>query len=420
MSVKLGLENIGHLLSAINNPHHGLKVIHVAGTNGKGSICAALSSILTLSGYKTGRFNSPHLLHPSDAIRINDKPVQHHEYASTISKILTTSASKNLTPTPFETQTAAALHLFRENNVDIAVLEVGLGGRLDATNICDPPLACVFASIGLDHVEFLGDTIPKIAREKAGIIKPGASVVIAPQANPEAAEVILSVAHDKRCDAVVVQPAVYDAQDPRYAIMEYEGRELRFPMPLLGDFQLGNMAAAIKTLEILQGKGFAVSDDQIIQGLQQLRWPGRLEWIDVLDLGKILVDGAHNAAAAKELGRFVCAQRVTKSSRVAWVVGMTKGKDAVGLFNQLLKEGDVIHTVPFTQPDQMPWIHSAEAETLRSSAQKVLPSVGVRQWVGIQQALAGIKEDRDRAPLVVICGSLYLVADLYRLLGREP
>ncbi|KAJ3272549.1 hypothetical protein HK104_004453, partial [Borealophlyctis nickersoniae] len=418
-AIRLGLDNIRRLLQSLSNPQNNLNIVHVAGTNGKGSICAYISTVLTHCGYTTGCFTSPHLLHPSDAIRINDRVVSQSEYDSVMSRVDAAARANGLFPSPFEKQTAAAFCLFAEKRVDVAVVEVGLGGRLDATNACGVPKVCVFSAIGRDHVDFLGDSIGGIAKEKAGIIKPRAAVVIGPQPESEAAKVLRGVAAENQCDVSIVEPSSL-AEDGVSAVGHFNGHPIQFPLPLLGDFQLSNVATALKALEVLRSKkpDITIPEDKLKSGLAAVRWPGRLEWMDVPKVGRMLVDGAHNEPAAQVLGKFVDVQRnSSSSSSVAWVIGMTKGKDARGILRHLLKEGDSVYAVPFSQPDQMPWIHSAPVEELRESVHSVVPGVEFEGLGSVKGALDALATRKDRPGLVVLCGSLYLVADLYREVG---
>ncbi|KAJ3052839.1 hypothetical protein HK097_005566 [Rhizophlyctis rosea] len=419
--INLGLENISRLLEGLKNPQRGLKVVHVAGTNGKGSICAAVSAVLTYAGYRTGRFNSPHLLHPSDAILLNDQPLSRKEYDATLNNVLGRAKELGIEITTFEAQTVTAFCLFAEHKVDIAVIEVGLGGRLDATNVCDSPLVCVFAAIGMDHVEFLGDTIAKIAREKAGIIKEKSRIVIAPQAESDAVDVLLKVAMEKGCEAVVVDAARANGLQEGYADYEFAGRTVQIPVRLLGDFQLGNMAAAVKTLDLLTRFGLTVPVRAVEKGLANVRWRGRLEWVNAPSVGRVLVDGAHNLPAAKALAQFINEQRSKlqaegKKRNVGWIIGMTAGKDAVGVMKTLLQKGDSVYATTFSQPEQMPWIRAASTKVLRDAAEKAIPGIHVSEAKNLTKTLASLRRDASRPALLVLCGSLYLVADLYRTL----
>src|ERR1051325_2389912 len=203
-SINLGLERIISLLNLINNPHKQLSVIHIAGTNGKGSISAYIDSILLKSGYKTGRFNSPHLLESRDSIRINGLPISQEDFLTTNEFITNVNLINNLEASSFEILTAVALYWFDKQRVDVAIIEVGMGGRLDATNVFDNNvLLSIITSIGMDHENFLGDDIKSIAKEKAGIMKANGNVIIAPQIEEEAADTLKRYAEEIGCSKII-------------------------------------------------------------------------------------------------------------------------------------------------------------------------------------------------------------------------
>ncbi|KAJ3045402.1 folylpolyglutamate synthase [Rhizophlyctis rosea] len=419
--IQLGLENISRLLDGLDNPHRGLKVVHVAGTNGKGSICAAVSAVLTKAGYRTGRFNSPHLLHTSDAIHINDEPISQSEYDATLSRVLTRAQELELEITTFEAQTCVAFLTFKQHHIDIAILECGLGGRLDATNVCDAEgvEVCVFASVGLDHVEFLGGTVGEIAGEKAGIVKsPHSAVVVGVQREEGVLGVLESKARGVGCrDFEVVEDV--GEEEEGWMRCEFGGEEIRVRVNLNGKFQRGNMATAVRVLDVLRRRGWdRVSREAVVDGLEGVRWPGRLEWVDVGGVGKVLVDGAHNLQAAEALAEFVDLRREEVGGRsVTWVIGMTAGKDASGLFRALLSKGDRLFLSPFSQPEQMPWIRPAATEALRERAREVLPDVECVEVADVEEAMIAL--GHERLSLIVVCGSLYLVADFFRYVNRK-
>ncbi|KAI9101335.1 folylpolyglutamate synthase, partial [Phlyctochytrium arcticum] len=404
--IDLGLERVGHLLARLGNPQSSYPVIHVAGTNGKGSVVAMISSIMSAAGYRTGRFNSPHLIGPHDVVRINDKVIHQDSWAKAYGSVLYINEEHSIGASLFEVSTATAFVYFAEEKVDIAVLEVGLGGRLDATNICDPPLVCVFTSIGLDHVEFLGDTIEKIAREKAGIIKKGTRVVVGPQSEVDVLPVIRDMAENKGCACSMV-----DACSRVTASTETQ-------LGLLGDFQLSNAATAVKAVEVLgsiEGCSFRVSTDSVVTGLAKLRWPGRLEWVNVPSFGELLVDGAHNPPAATALATYIDSIRKTRGPTCCWIVGFTSGKDVKGVLKCLLRRGDFVCTVPFTRPQQMPWVQCMSPDALAKSVREAHSDLAqVEQFESLDTCMSHIEALPSRPSTVILAGSLYLVADLYR------
>ncbi|KAF9164987.1 hypothetical protein BGX21_009260 [Mortierella sp. AD011] len=493
----LGLERVTQLLEALAPtnvsstagsashvaPHLAFPVIHVAGTNGKGSICAYLSSILHAAGFRVGRYNSPHLITPRDTIQINNQPISQADYEFATEIVKQKDQELNLKATSFELLTATAFYWFaygrhqtKQERVDIAVIEVGVGGRLDATNIVPRPLVCVIASIGMDHGALLGNTIEEVTSEKAGIIKPRVPVVIAPQSEGEkvyrtlekkAADVGLSSSMVIKVKAAQwiktdeVSSSLLAALTPivtsaHWAVLE---NGFQVPIPLLGDFQLENAATAITAMNVLRGNVDSVenvsdgqwvqkiTDDVIRKGIKDTIWPGRLQWIENVSSprevqGRILVDGAHNPAAAIALRSFVdenIASSPDLCPRVHWIMGFTRGKDIEEMFDILFSkrtnqlEGshiqerqDTFSAVEFSPPEGMPWVSPIPAqevcERLRLQQERIHSSQQKDMLVirgfgnDLKAALEQVGREREGNDIVVLCGSLYLVADLFRLL----
>ncbi|OAB61235.1 bifunctional folylpolyglutamate synthase/dihydrofolate synthase [Leptolyngbya valderiana BDU 20041] len=391
--VHLGLDRIRELLAALDNPHHRVPIVHVAGTNGKGSVCAYLSSVLTAAGYRTGRYTSPHLTSWCERICIDGTPISESDFIATVKRVAAAIDPAKPTPTQFEIVTAAAFLYFAESNVDIAVFEVGLGGRLDATNVCDRPLACVITSISRDHWQRLGSTLAEIAFEKAGILKPERPVILGTLPD-DAVAVFEPRIEELNCPAVWVQPATPLSETEAI----YEG--LRYPLPLPGDVQLLNSALAIATIKQLRQQGWEISDDAICRGMQKARWRGRLEWITWRER-RILVDGAHNVASAEVLRRYV----ETLNTPVTWVMGILATKDAEGILKTLLRSRDRVRFVPvpghsFTPPEDLQ----------RYAIDLELDLTGAIDD-NVETALVAACEDASRLP--VLCGSLYLIGDFF-------
>ena len=408
--VHLGLEASQRLLASLGNPHQRVPIIHVAGSNGKGSVCAYLSSMLTQAGYRTGRYTSPHLVNWTERICIKDQPIATPDLLSVLQQAKAAIRLGDPSPTQFELLTAAMWLYFAQQQVDIAVIEVGLGGRLDATNVCDRPLVSVITSIGLEHTERLGDTLAKIAWEKAGILKPDCPAVIGslPQ---EAAAVVSRVAYDRCCPTTYVQPSqdlgngwalykgmeLYELDD---STIMYLPRQLVYQLPLPGQMQLQNSAVAIGAMQRLREQGWEISDETMISGLSQAEWPGRLQWYR-WNGHRILLDGAHNPDGAQALRQFVDTQA---RQPVHWVMGMLATKNHREIFQALLRGGDCLYLVP------VPGHRSADLKELVALAQDVCPHLHQCaafqdvQW-GLQAATLAAK----KRSLVVLCGSLYLL-----------
>ncbi|HKF52355.1 MAG TPA: folylpolyglutamate synthase/dihydrofolate synthase family protein [Candidatus Acidoferrales bacterium] len=310
---KFDLENIRVLASYLGSPHRAIPCAHIAGTNGKGSTAAMLESILRASGLSTGLFTSPHLERINERIAFNGQPISDDDFAaefecvqSAIEHLLATGELA-AHPTYFECVTAMACHAFARHHVDFAVYEVGMGGRLDSTNLVQPEVA-VITQIELDHENFLGHSIAEIAAEKAGIIKPGGWVVSAAE-GPEAREVIRrrAAALDAKLVEIdeewtIERTAVTDGCYRAEARAKGSGKPLNLELPLPGRFQVRNSLTAATAARLLAARGFSVSDDAIELGIRQTRWPGRLERLSTRPA--VFLDGAHNPAAARELAAF--------------------------------------------------------------------------------------------------------------------
>jgi len=391
--IHLGLERIQQLLDALGNPHQQVPLLHIAGTNGKGSVCAFLLSILQAAGYRVGRYTSPHLLDWRERITINGEWISNQDLLDALEQVESAIAPE-FPPTQFEVITAAMWWYFAKQKVDIAILETGLGGRLDATNVCDRPLVSVITSIGLDHCQQLGNTLSAIASEKAGIIKPKCPVVIA----ENHAEAIASLqAKATECDAPVTWVS---AAKPTAIGAIYQGFE--YPLPLLGKHQLINSAVAIASIQTLQTQGWQISDEAMRTGLANTQWAGRLQWVE-FDLNgkshKILIDGAHNVAAAEYLRQFV--DEAFPNQRKRWVIGILNTKDQFGILQALLHPDDLLFSVPVpssatTSPQDL--------SQIASSIIKVKPHPYESLNLGLEAAF-----DDQQNDVVILCGSLYLV-----------
>ena len=396
--IHLGLERIKQLLEKLDNPQQKVPVIHIAGTNGKGSVCAYLSSILTEAGYRVGRYTSPHLIDWTERICINQKPISPTELQQYLERVIAATQNDTETPTQFEIITAVAWLYFAEQKADIAVIETGLGGRLDATNVCENPLVSVITSISLEHWQILGPTVADIAREKAGILKAKCPVAIGEL--PESAKIVIEKRiQELDCPATWVKPA----RDLGQGLAEYQlnqnGVKVRYELPLLGKIQLMNSAIAIATIEILQHRGWQISETAIQNGIAKTQWPGRLQqttWKNQT----ILIDGAHNPAAAIALREYVDNLN-TSQVPINWVIGIIATKDCDDILKALLKKGDRLYLVPV--PDQ----NSASPTELATLAQTICPELTLCQtFPELTTALdAAVAEDN----LTVLCGSLYLV-----------
>lgn len=399
--VNLGLARIEQLLADLGNPQATIPVLHVAGTNGKGSVCAYLSSILTAAGYRVGRYTSPHLVNWCERICLNDRPIDPESLEKLLQQVKAAIRSDRPTPTLFEVVTAAAWLYFYQQQVDVAVVEVGLGGRLDATNTIDRSLVSIITSIDWDHWQNLGNTLEKIAWEKAGILKPNCPAVVG-QLPPEARRVVEERIAELGCPAVWVEPATFTLQN---SMASYQGIE--YPLPLLGEAQFMNSAMAIATVQVLRQQGWHISDEAVQTGMAATKWLGRLQWVRWHD-HHLLIDGAHNVASARVLRQY--ADSLQKP--IAWVMGMLSTKDHAGIFQALLRPGDRLYLVPV--PDRS----SANPAELATLAKSIAPELEECYcFSGLEQALTVAISKSEFQP--ILCGSLYLVGHFLRTEGSD-
>jgi dihydrofolate synthase/folylpolyglutamate synthase len=397
----LGLERIEKLLADLGNPQQQVPIIHVAGTNGKGSVCAYLSSILTEAGYRVGRYTSPHLVDWTERIYLNEKAIEPSKLIAVLQEIQQAIDLDTESPTQFEVITAAAWLYFARSHVDIAVIEVGLGGRLDATNVCDRPLVSIITSISKEHWQRLGPTVDLIAGEKAGILKPNCPAVIG-KLPPEAQTVVDRRIKDLNCPAVWIEPAkelnISQARWAKYNNLEY-------PLRLLGEVQLSNSALAIAAIEILQRQGWKIPELAIQTGMRKTQWRGRLQWTTWQER-PLLIDGAHNPAAAISLRQYID----TLAKPVIWLMGMLSTKDHEDIFRALLRPQDELHLV--LVPDH----NSADPKQLAKLASKVCPQltdVCCYSDLFIALKFLGDRQLNDDS-VIVLCGSLYLIGYFFR------
>lgn len=398
--ISLGLTRVTALLDALGNPQRKLPpVVHVAGTNGKGSLLAYLTAIFQHQGKQVHRYTSPHLVDFSERILLNGAPISDHVLYDALQRVA--KALPSHTATYFEATTAAAFLAFAETPADILLLETGLGGRLDATNVIDAPLLTAITPVSLDHQEFLGNTLEQIAAEKAGIIKPGVACVVGPQ-QPEALHVIAAQA--KKLGAPLY--AFGDAWEISgiHGGFHYHSnrRCANFPKASLpGAHQLFNAATAIACAETIEP---AISNEALATGIQCAEWPGRLQLLS----GKLAMrhphtqlwlDGGHNPAAGEMLAEWACT-----AGPIGMILGMLKTKDAEGFLRHFQGIIAEIATVPITSST-----HAASAETLQAIASAY--GFSAKTFASVPDAL----EAMAAYPKLLICGSLYLAGEVLKL-----
>ncbi len=420
---RLGLERIRELLERLGRPQDRLKFVHVAGTNGKGSICAYLASILNAAGHRTGMFTSPYIERFEERIRVNSAMISPDELRDvTLAVREHAEAMAEETgghPTEFELMTAVALEHFARCGCDIVVLEVGLGGRLDSTNVIDAPEACVIARIGLDHTALLGNTLAAIAGEKAGIIKEGSAVVSWPQ-EPEAMAVIGHAAAEHGCElrvpdfAQLEEGAVKweDGASPFRSFSYREWTDLR--TGILGSYQPQNATVALEVVDVLRGRGWHIPDEAVRAGVARTRWPGRFEIVEggsSPDGFAIVVDGGHNPQGARALADSLA--EVFPGRKPVFVVGVLEDKDYPRMLEDVLPLGSAFVCVTPDNPRALPAHKLARA--IRWTGQDLLGcSACVNPVVArdFEDAIRRARELADPDGLICAFGSLYSVAAL--------
>jgi dihydrofolate synthase/folylpolyglutamate synthase len=387
LTAKLGLERISALLQALGNPHQACRWVHVAGTNGKGSTCALIEAGLRAAGVRTGLYISPHLSEPTERIQITGQPVSQEQFTRAFLKVHQTaeSAQLDMHPTYFETVTAMAFVLFAEAGLDMVVLEVGLGGRLDATNVVTPEL-CVITPIDYDHQIFLGDTIQQIAAEKAGILKPGVPAVFAEQ-RPEAEAVLRAQAqapYTLSRDWAITDLAI-DARGSRFRLHDRE-----IVCPLAGEHQVEN--ARVSAIALAQ---LGVSP----AGIASTHWPARLELVS--QRPDIIIDGAHNPAGTRALAAYI--RRFYAGRRIWLIYGALRDKAVAEMTSILFPLADrVILTAPANS---------------RAMAPEDISAPGARITHSIAEAIARLSAVPPE-DVVFIAGSLYLAGEARALLVK--
>lgn len=411
--IKLGLKNINYLLYLLGEPHKKLKIIHVAGTNGKGSTCSSISSILQSDGYKVGLYTSPHLVDFAERIKINHKPIDRKKVSELLERIkpyiekVANTPSYNH-PTFFEVITSMAFLYFFEEQVDFLVLEVGLGGRLDATNVCEP-LISVITHIDYDHMDQLGNSLQEIAREKGGIIKPE-GIVISSNQHEEAYNEIKKIAEEKNS-------LIYSiGREINYKIVKSDIKGVIFDLkgiyheyknlhtPLLGRHQADNSATAITAIEALKIRGINITEKAIRAGLEKVKWTGRLEIIQHKPI--LVLDGAHNPNGVKVVRDAL--KEIFSYHRLILVLAIFADKDYKKMIQIIVPNADlIIATKTENSRATSPRIIAKEAAKYIDQ-NKIIVTENIPQ--AINCALSNSKED----DLICITGSLYTVGEAKR------
>ena len=454
--IKFGLENIKTLLGGLGHPERAFRSVHVAGTNGKGSVTAMIDTALGAAGHRTGRYTSPHLVDLTERFVIGGRRIETAALAAAVADVRDVIDGVRATgalqgqPTFFEATTAVAFELFRRAGVDMAVIEVGLGGRLDATNVITP-MAAAITSIAFDHQQYLGSTLHDIAREKAGIIKPGVPVVVGELA-PEAFAAVEHAACERGAelirasDGVTVgrgvpvrgvrlppspeasasakasadSPKVNKGESSDCRRLGGHGRPdistIRLQTPtrdygeidlaLAGAHQIANAVVSVRVLEVLDAHGVAVPHDAIVKGLTNVSWPGRLDRRKLPDGREVILDAAHNPAGAAALAAYLAG---AGDGKPPLVFAAMRDKDVRGMFDALLPEVGAVFVTRASNP------RTTDPEALAEHARAVAPSVSVAIAPSVDEALDGAWRMSRR---IVVAGSIFLVGDVMKRIGE--
>ena len=403
--IALGLERIETLLARLGSPQDTLHCIHVAGTNGKGSVCAFMDSALRKAGLRVGRYSSPAVLEYLECIQINGASISEHDFAAALTQVreacLAMEQDGQELPTVFEVETAVAFLYFAQQQCDYVLLEVGMGGRLDSTNVIAKPVLSVITPVSLDHTAMLGDTLAAIAAEKGGIIKDGCAVVLGPQ-QQEALDVLLLRCADcgvvpVMTDAAAVQPFSWNITEQCFTYRQWQN----ISIGLLGDYQCVNAAIALDALQVLQQQEATLTDTAIRSGLQEARWPGRFEVICRNPL--FIVDGAHNPAGAKALADTL--QQHFFDRKMYLLMGVFKDKDYTEIARIMRPCSDTIYC--FQPPQPRGLAADVLAETVQPYYRNVIAADSAAQAVQMVW-----QEAKRQDAVIVSFGSLSTIREV--------
>lgn len=393
IGIKFGLDNISTLVAYLGNPERQYRTIHIAGTNGKGSVTAMVDASLRAAGHRAARYTSPHLVSVNERFVIDGQPIGERDLEHAINDVrgaierLRAGRHLQVEPTYFEVTTAIAFELFRRARVDVAVIEVGLGGRLDATNVVEPA-ATAITSIGFDHERFLGTTLREIAFEKAGIIKPGVPLVVG-EMPPEAFDAIAATARDRNAPLIRAEASAIS----RAGVVD---------LGLKGRHQRQNAAVAATLLEVVNGLGISAPAEAIRVGLSHAAWPGRLDLRTLPGGREVLLDAAHNPDGATALASFL---NESWPEKPPLVFAAMRDKDVRGMFRALLP---AVASLVLTRASNA---RSAEPDELAAIAREVSPSLPI---IIEPSRHAALDRAWQNSPRIVVAGSIFLLGDIMK------
>ena len=401
-----GLGRARALLARMGNPEKGLKFIHIAGTNGKGSTAAMLTGILRSAGYRTGLYTSPYILRFNERMRVNGEPIADSELARITEAVRPLADSLAERPTEFELVTCVAMEYFARQRCDIVVMEVGLGGEFDSTNVIDAPEAAVIVNIGLDHMSVLGDTVEEIAKAKAGIVKPGCDCVL--YAQRERVEAVIA----RACADAGARLHRAGMEDLKLLSHSLEGQRFNWKdisdlhLSLLGEHQLRNAGVALTTVEVLRGKGWNIPEEAIRRGIAEVAWPGRFQLMRREP--PFIIDGGHNPQCLEALARTI--RDYLPDRKLTFLCGCMADKDYAEMFAALAPCAKEFVTVTPGNPRSLS--ARALAKGLRERGLNATPCETIAEGVRAAIARAGSEG------AVCACGSLYMISDVIDALNQ--
>jgi dihydrofolate synthase/folylpolyglutamate synthase len=422
-AMKLGLARVRRLLETLGNPQDALPMVHIAGTNGKGSVTAMLASVLKAAGYRTGSFISPHLIHVRERIAINGNPILPDDFQAEIAALKEhlerLGWPREDWPTYFEFLNVMAYQYFRHQNVDITVFETGLGGRLDSTNVVRQPNLTVITTIGLEHMQHLGDTLEKIATEKAGILKAGVPLVLGGSVPEKARQVILRQASALEAPVFEIISGTFevgaDSRPETGLVLRHADSGQTYRLGLLGPYQKENLAIVLGCVDRLREQGFAISEDAVWEGLVHAHWPVRFQYFQAEHL---LLDGSHNPDGFQSLQEGLALY--FQGRPMIWLVSLRANRDLQPLLDVIRRFSEPLAVI-VTQAEPVRLYH--EPETLAATIQEV---VGVHCPVQVaktpEEALGLLRQAINwhaaSGPLGVVTGSLYTAGGILACLER--
>lgn len=405
----LGLESIRNLMQELGNVQEQLHIIHVAGTNGKGSVCAFLSAALTEAGYRVGRYNSPAVFERREVFRIGETMISKEEYAAVFERVQTACEALKKRgcphPTVFEVETAAAFLWFYEKKCDLVLLETGMGGETDATNLITYPVCSVLTSIGMDHMQYLGNTIEEIAKVKAGIIKKGCPVVALKQGD-SVCEVIKNKAEECGSRCVLVEVPQYMQEAPIWGTTLQDVHYGSVHTALGGIWQRENLSLALAVLKLLEESGYPITKEAVQSGIAKTIWHGRYEVLQTEPL--FIIDGAHNPIAAKRLKETI--EKDFTNREIIYIIGVLADKEHEKMLRLLLPGAKAVFTVTPDSP------RALDGEILAKEARKYADNIWHVPDIG--KAVKMAKETAKESDVILAVGSLSYLKEVKKALGQ--